>query len=459
MQPESWSQDLVLLGGGHAHVEVLRSFGMRPVPGVRLTLVTRDIHTPYSGMLPGYVSGFYTHDECHIDLAQLSTFAQARLVHATAEGVDIKTRHVLIKGRPAIAYDALSIDIGIVPRQNDIPGSLEHTTPVKPINGFVKGIDELLLRYRKLSDPSVATRVVVVGGGPGGVEIAMSLQHRLEEERVKAGRLTGAAAHITLVSRGAVLASLNSYTRAKFASALRKRCITVVEGCGGVTAVAKGVLQLAKGEQVHFDECLWCTDASAAEWLRDTGLPTDKDGFLAINEELQSDGGPPEVFASGDVASSAKHPRPKAGVYAVRQGPPLAENLRCFLTERPLRPFTPQRSALSLITTGSRSCVATRGWLSLQGDWLWLWKDHIDRTFMARYSTDLPDMSTSSEGSSSSSSSGSSGGGGGSSQGSGSKRGIDGVAGGAEGLAILAASKMRCGGCGGKVRGVGIARS
>lgn len=144
------------------------------------------------------------------------------------------------------------------------------------------------------------------------------------------------------------------------------------------------------------------------------------------------------------------------------QGPPLAENLRRFLTERPLLPFTPQRSALSLITTGSRSCVATRGWLSLQGDWLWLWKDHIDRTFMARYSTGLPDMSTSSAGSGGSGGGSSDGGGGGavgSGRGSGGKRGTDGVAGGAEGLALLAASKMRCGGCGGKVRRLGIARS
>ena len=78
------------MGGGHTHIEVLRSFGLRPLPGVRLTLITRDMHTPYSGMLPGYISGFYTHDECHIDLARLAAFCNARLIHEEASGIDVQ---------------------------------------------------------------------------------------------------------------------------------------------------------------------------------------------------------------------------------------------------------------------------------------------------------------------------------------------------------------------------------
>src|ERR1700739_1190028 len=130
------SQDLVLVGGGHAHVHVLKRFGMRPVPGVRLTLITRDVETPYSGMLPGYVAGVYRFDECHIDLMRLARFAGARLIHAEAIGLDRATRQVISQGHPAIRYDVVSLDIGSTPRLDDVPGAAAHTVPVKPIDHF-----------------------------------------------------------------------------------------------------------------------------------------------------------------------------------------------------------------------------------------------------------------------------------------------------------------------------------
>eukprot|EP00798_Chlamydomonas_sp_ICE-L_P016425 gene16425-22639_t len=169
--------------------------------------------------------------------------------------------------------------------------------------------------------------------------------------------------------------------------------------------------------------------ASAASWLKETGLPTDSRGFLAVNEFLQSDGGPGNVFAAGDVASCTAHPRPKAGVFAVRQGPPLAANIRHFLCEEPLVPFVPQTTWLSLITTG---------WVSLEGGWLWNWKDSIDRTFMRKYSTDLPDpMMMLAKAATAA-----------------TPAGAEVTQGGGLGLeaaALFAESKMRCGGCGGKI--------
>ena len=163
-------KDLVLIGGGHAHVSVLKQFGMKPVPGLRITLVTRDIHTPYSGMLPGFVAGHYDYDDCHIDLGPLTRFAGARLYHAEVDGIDPDKKLIYAPKRPPIAYDILSVNIGSRPNSIDIPGVDEYALAAKPIDIFLHKWQQLVDRVRA-SDSSF--RIVVVGGGAGGVELAL----------------------------------------------------------------------------------------------------------------------------------------------------------------------------------------------------------------------------------------------------------------------------------------------
>src|SRR5437868_11849166 len=139
-------KDLVLVGGGHSHVVVLKKFGMRPMPGVRLTLISRDVETPYSGMLPGYVAGLYGFGECHIDVWRLARFAGARLIHDEAIGLDRAARQVLCRDHPPIRYDLVSLDIGSVPRRDDVPGAAEHAVAVKPIDRFGRRWEALLAR-------------------------------------------------------------------------------------------------------------------------------------------------------------------------------------------------------------------------------------------------------------------------------------------------------------------------
>ena len=372
------AQDLVLVGGGHAHVHVLKRFGMRPVPGVRLTLVTRDVETPYSGMLPGYVAGLYSFAECHIDLVRLARFAGARLIHDEAVGLDRGRRQILCRAHPPIRYDILSLDIGSTPRMGDVAGAAEHTVSVKPIDRFGDRWEALLDRARELGH----MRLAIVGGGAGGVELAVSAQQRL-------ARLLPTPPQVTLVTREGLLPSHNDAVRRRFEIIFRERGMRAVAN-NPIVRVEPGRLIAQDGSVIEFDEALWVTEAAGAPWLADTGLPLDERGFVIIDETYRSPADT-AVFAAGDIATMPAHPREKAGVYAVRAGPPLADNLRRALAGHRLRRAVPQRQALALIGTGDKRAVASRGRHEAYGAPVWWLKDWIDRRWMRRY-TDLPAM-------------------------------------------------------------------
>jgi selenide, water dikinase len=372
------AQDLVLVGGGHAHVHVLKRFGMRPQAGARLTLIARDLATPYSGMLPGYVAGRYSFAECHIDLVRLARFAGARLIHDSAAGLDRARREVLCRDHPPIRYDVVSLDIGSTPRLDDVPGAAEHTTPVKPIADFARRWEAMLAR----SPRDGRVRLAIVGGGAGGVELALAAHYRLTQ-------LHGRPPQVTLATRETLLPSHNARVRRCFERLFNDRGIRAVTG-NSVVRVESGRLMLADGATIEFDEALWVTEAAGAPWLAATGLPLDERGFLLIGEDLRSPADP-AVFAAGDIATMPAHRRDKSGVYAVRAGPPLADNLRRALVGRRPRRFVPQRQALALIGSGDGTAAASRGPLAAYGAGLWRLKDWIDRRWMRRY-TDLPEM-------------------------------------------------------------------
>ncbi len=372
------THDVVLVGGGHAHVHVLKKFGMRPAPGVRLTLIARDIETPYSGMLPGYIGGHYSFDECHIDLVRLARFAGARLIHDEAVGLDRPRSEVLCRDHPPIRYDIVSLDIGITPRRETIPGAAEHTVAVKPIDRFALRWTALLHRAEALG----SLRLAVVGGGAGGVELALAARHRL-------AALLAAPPEITIVTRGSLLPSHNSRVRKKFARICDELGVRVVVG-NPVERVAAGRLILQDGATIAFDEALWVTEAAAAPWLTETGLALDAAGFVETDEFLRARTDL-SVFAAGDVAAMRGHARAKSGVYAVRAGPKLAVNLRRAVAGQPPRRAVPQRRALALIGAGGERAVASRGAFAAEGAWVWRLKQWIDRRWMRGY-IDLPAM-------------------------------------------------------------------
>ena len=421
-------KDLVLIGGGHSHVAVLKRFGMKPLPGVRVTLISRDVETPYSGMLPGVVAGHYSHDAAHIDLEILTRFAGARGVFDEAIGLDLEKRHVHFHSRPPISYDVLSINIGSTPSVR-VPGSVSHAVPVKPIDHF---LDQWQAMRERLRADAAPKRIAVVGGGAGGVELLLAVQHDMRTRLAQEGRTAQHLVYHLFTGTDAILPGHNGSVRRMFRSILEQRGVALHTG-SAVVEVGPGRLRTADGRVHEAEEILWTTDASAAPWLADSRLAVDGLGFVRVSSTLQSVSHP-EVFAAGDVASMVESPRPKSGVFAVRQGPPLARNLRRALLGRRLVPYRPQRQFLSLISTGDRYAVASRGPLALHGRWVWRWKDRVDRRFMAKY-RELPEMRIRATPA--------------------LPRGLAD----AEAIAALSAGALRCGGCGAKVGATVLTRA
>ncbi len=374
MQAAPLLKDLVLIGGGHAHVHVVKSFGMKPMPGVRLTLIGRDIETPYSGMIPGFVAGQYSFDECHVDLVRLAAWTGARLIQAEAVGLDRANRQVLLKDRPPVSYDLLSFDVGSSPGVEAIPGAAEHATAVKPIAELGR---RWLAFVERVKDHRGPLRIAVIGGGAGGVELALAIDHRLRDVA------RDAEVAVTLATKGEILSGQAAAARRKMRAIFAGRGVRLLENAA-TTRIEAGAVHLETGERLETRDVFVVTEASAAKWFTGTGLPLDERGFFAVEPTLASSGDP-SVFAVGDCASVMAHPRPKAGVFAVRQGPPLADNLRRVLLGQAPQPFTPQSRYLSILGTGDGHAVATRGGWAIEGSWVWRWKDHIDRKWMRMY--------------------------------------------------------------------------
>ncbi|MBI5789930.1 MAG: selenide, water dikinase SelD [Rhodocyclales bacterium] len=379
-------RDIVLIGGGHSHVGVLHMFAMKPIPGVRLTVICTDTDTPYSGMLPGYIAGHYDFDEVHIDLRRLAEFAGARYYRDEVVGIDRAERKVICRQRPPVAYDALSINIGSTPRLDQVPGAAEHAVPVKPIRRFN---ERWLALFERVRAHLGATTIAVVGAGAAGVELTLAMQYRLRNELVALGRDPDELRFHLFSAEAQILPTHNASVRRAFESVLATRGV-VMHLAAEVARVDAGCLQTRGGESLAADEIVWVTQAGGAAWLADTGLALDDSGFIRVNDFLQSETDP-LVFAAGDCASMRGQRLEKAGVFAVRMGRPLAENLRRTVTRQELVRYRPQQRWLALISTGDRHAVASRGALYARGDWIWRWKDWIDRRFMRKF-TELTPM-------------------------------------------------------------------
>lgn len=363
---------LLLAGAGTAHLEVLADLARQPFADTEVTLVTPFARQIYSGMLPGWIAGHYAIDECTIPIPPLARRAGARLVLAHVARIDLAQRIAYTEAAQAIPFDVVSFDIGPTLDMDALPGLREHAISLRPLEQLLAVWQRLVTQLDAAEEPQTLT---IIGGGAGGVELALAIAYRGETAQwpLRVQLLAGAKG---------LLPEFPAGVRKRLRDAAAARGVRLIED--DAVEMSRRTVLLADGGEIGSDVTLVVLGAAAAEWPRAAGLAVDANGFIAVNEHLQSLSHP-FVFGAGDCVTIVDHPRPKSGVFAVRAAPRLARNLRRALAGRPFVRYIPQRHALYLITTGPKVAVASWRSFSAAGAWLWRWKDRIDRRFVARY--------------------------------------------------------------------------
>ena len=365
---------LVLVGGGHSHVDVLRRLALKPEPDVDVTLISPSPRAAYSGMLAGFVAGHYSAAESHIDLAALAQWAGVRFITDTVVGLDLYAKTLMLADGDVEPFDLLAIDAGSTPDTSQVPGAGEHAIAVRPVPAFLAAWEAL----RTDAADGKVDGIGVVGGGAGGVELLLAMQHRLAAE------LGDAAPRFALITdQPHLLPDFPPAVRARFGTLLVARDVVLHQNSGAI-AVEPGTVITTHQRRIAVDRIVWATSAAAQAWPAAAGLACDARGFIRIDKTLRSPSHP-FVFATGDCATQDGHPTPKWAAFAIRQGPQLAANLRHALRRESFATRVPPRHVLSLIATGGRHAVASRGPLVIEGDWVWRWKDRINRAYMAKY--------------------------------------------------------------------------
>ena len=362
---------LILAGGGHAHLHLLKGLAARRWPGVEVWLVTPYLRQIYSGMVPGWMAGHYALDQCAAPLEPLARAAGVRVVQDAVTGIDAARRLIRTAASGDITYDVLSLDTGAQVDNSCLAATGATLLSIRPLEDFVLGWNRLV----ELARQRGKVRLAVVGGGAAGVELSLAARYRLARE------VGGENVQVWLVAGSGLMPGHSPRIVQRVRQALREH--RVVEVLGYAAGSPEGVL-LDNGATVAADAVIAATGVRPAAWLAGSGLELAGDGFVAVAEGQQSVSHP-EVFAGGDVASRVDAPHAKSGVYAVRAGPVLTANLeRAMAGQEPL-PYRPQRRTLYLMATGPREAIMSWNGLSACGHWVWRWKDWIDRRFMSQY--------------------------------------------------------------------------
>ncbi len=382
-------RDLIFIGGGHTHALALRAFAMKPIPGVRITLVSEQTLTPYSGMLPGFVAGHYTLEQTHVDLNRLCQWAGVRWIKGSVTTIDPDNKTIAVSVNQSgsnaslkLGYDTVSIDTGSTPDLS-VPGAARYAVGVKPVSRFSEMWNSLLNESAVIDEKHWG----VIGAGAGGVELVLAMAHRLSDKSNLRFHLVCSSDRVlpgyplkVVEKVEAALAGFNVQMHSNFR----------------VAQVTQNGLESKQGEVLSLDKSIWCTGASAAAWPGHSGIAVSARGFIEVNSLLQSTSHA-DIYAVGDCSDMLEDPRPKAGVYAVRQAPFLVANLRAALTASTAKPVALQNDFLSLLSLGDKTAVGCRAGRVFSGKWVWRLKHYIDDKFMQKLNEPGEKMAMSSE--------------------------------------------------------------
>lgn len=362
---------LVLVGGGHAHLSVLQALAQEKLTDVEVVLVTPSVHQNYSGMLPGWMAGHYQLAQCRIDLQPLARAAGVTMVVDRIAGMDADRRCVGLPDGRHIEYDLLSLDVGSEIDVSWLEMAGDKLLPVKPLDAFFDAWPKVLATASAQS----GYRLVVVGGGAAGVELALAARYALQ-------RNASNAQVDLVVSDSGLLRGHAAGVQRRMTRALARAGVHI--HAQKAVGIEQGVM-LSDATALPADCVIAATGARAPSWLQPSRLLLDEHGYIAINGQHQSLSHA-NVFAAGDICARQDLAMARSGVHAVHAGPVLAANLLATLKRQPLATYKPRKRSLYLLACGEKYTIASWGGFSAEGAWVWRWKDRIDRGFIARHS-------------------------------------------------------------------------
>lgn len=360
------TNDLVLIGGGHSHLSVLMELSRHPIKGNRITLITNEIDTPYSGMIPGYIEGIYSWRNTHIDLYRLCLKLNIRFIHAEVEKISASNKEIYFKNRPNIKFDVLSINTGIQSNYSEIKGASKYCLPVKPISKLANNFLDKIHNFKSIA---------FIGGGAGSVELALAIKKRFIN--------INKDIQITIITgRSGLLSTFPNKTRVLSLKLLKKFKINVLEN-KKVLEIKPGQIILSDKSTLNVEKSILSTNSMVPKWVAKSDILLNKDNYIVVNKFFQTNFN--YIFAAGDVVDFNNQNLKKNGVFAVRSGKPLARNIKKFILEQKLYEYNFNKNYLALIGTSDGSAIATKYNLTFKSKFFFYLKKHIDLKFIKKF--------------------------------------------------------------------------
>lgn len=366
------TKNLVLIGGGHAHMVTLANLGNFIEKGYGVTVIQPSEHHYYSGMGPGMLAGTYHPDDIRFATRKLVEEKGGTFILGKAYRIDPHEQIVLLEGtKEEIPYDVLSCNAGSYVPRDMIQGETSNIFTPKPI-------EELLAARQKIIELAAAGNitVAVIGSGPSSIEIAGNIHQLCREQGTNMPK-------IQLFGGRSFMSGKPFKVRRLARTILERKGVEIIEA-GYVQKIENGQILLENEQRYQADLIFPAVGVKPSQIFARSGLPTGKDGGLQVDEYLRSSGYN-NIFGGGDCIYFQPEPLDKVGVYAVRQNSVLYANLMASLDGGELKKFSPGGKYLLIYNLGDGEGVLSKWFLTFSGKLAFRIKDRIDRRFIKAF--------------------------------------------------------------------------